>query len=210
MERYSFVFTILFMLLGPIKAIGPFAAVTRDRDVGFQRAVAIRATLISGALMAFMTFAGGHLIHNYHITNEALSIAGGTVLLVAALRVMFGAGTVPESAPAGVSPMKLSVSPVASPIIVAPAGVAAILIFTMLAPRYEGMMQAIGISVGIILVLNFIAMYFNRMIVSLGPLMLLLQLLSAVLVFMQVALAIDTILIGLKGLGLVGAGGGSS
>ena len=202
MNSYPFIFTILFMLLGPLKTIGPFAMVTQDVDVRFQRAVAVRATLIAAALMAFVAFAGGNLLDKYNISREALSVAGGLVLLVAALRTIFNEATVHAKISAETSPLKAAGSPVASPIIVTTAGVAAILIFALSAPRNPGMMQTVVVSLAIILVLNFLAMYFNRMIVRLGPLMLVLQLLGAVLVFIQVALAIDTIIDGLKGLGV--------
>jgi len=204
MDSYAFVFTILFMLLGPIKTIGPFAAATQDVDVPFQRAVAIRATLIAAALMAFVVLSGGNLLGKYQISAEALAIAGGLVLLLAALRTMFDGPPVHAKVRADAPPMKVAVSPIVHPIIVTHAGVAAILIFAMAAPRYPGMMQMIVVSLGIILVLNFIAMYFNRFIVGVGPVMLALQLLGAVLVFIQAALAIDTMLTGFKGLGLVG------
>jgi hypothetical protein len=35
MEEFSFVFTVFFMLLGPIKLIPSFAGVTRGTDVQF-------------------------------------------------------------------------------------------------------------------------------------------------------------------------------
>lgn len=205
MNSYPFIFTILFMLLGPLKTIGPFAKVTQDVDVRFQRAVAIRATLIAAILMAFVVYPGGNLLNKYHISSEALNISGGLVLLVAALRTIFNEATAHPKISAETPPLKAAASPVATPIVVTTAGVAAILIFTLSAPRYPGMMQVVIVSLAIILVLNFLAMYFNRAIVSIGPLMLVLQLLGAVLVFIQVALAVDTMLSGFRGLGLLQA-----
>jgi len=57
MEQFSFVFTVFFMLLGPIKLIPSFAGLTRGLDNGFKRDVAIRGVLIASALCVFVALA---------------------------------------------------------------------------------------------------------------------------------------------------------
>jgi multiple antibiotic resistance protein len=44
----SQIFTFLFLMLGPIKIIGPFAKITRGAEPGFTLQIALRATLVSG------------------------------------------------------------------------------------------------------------------------------------------------------------------
>ena len=61
MEEFSFVFTIFFMLLGPIKLIPSFAGLTRGADARFKRDVAIRGVVIAAALCVFVALAGGGL-----------------------------------------------------------------------------------------------------------------------------------------------------
>ena len=51
MDQISFIFTLQFMLLGPIKLIPSFAGVTRGADVAFKRSVAIRAVVIAALFM---------------------------------------------------------------------------------------------------------------------------------------------------------------
>ena len=89
MEEFSFVFTIFFMLLGPIKLIPSFAGLTRGADARFKRDVAIRGVVIAAALCVFVALAGGALLGKYRISIDALRIAGGLVLLIAALQVIF-------------------------------------------------------------------------------------------------------------------------
>lgn len=204
MDSYPFVFTILFMLLGPLKTIGPFAKVTHDRDGAYVRKVALLATLASAAIVAFIAFAAGGLLGKYHISIAGLKIAGGVVLLISALRTMFGESTVPDAGRADRPALAFAVSPVTVPIIVPPAGVAAILILAALAPEFPGVTRVIAVSLAIIIALNFIVMFFNRAIVKLGFVMLLFTLIGAVLVFIQAALAIDVALMGFKSLGWIG------
>ena len=205
MEQFPFIFTVLFMLLGPVKLIPAFAGLTRGADSRFKRDVAVRGVVIASVLCAFVALAGGTLLAKYHITLEALRISAGLVLLIAALHIIFKVAE-PSSANAGtLSAMRLAVSPVATPMIVPPAGVAAILICIMLAPQYPGGAQAVAICLAIMMVLDFLVMYFIDRIMKTPGLMIVLTVLGAVLVFVQVCLAVETMLNGLRGLGLIKA-----
>lgn len=199
MMNFAFILTIFFMLLGPVKIIPAFAKLTHDKDDKFKRALAIRAALIATAVVAFVALAGGSLLVKYHISIDGLRIAGGLVLLVAALNTIFPKAQPQLASADNAPPLQLAVSPLATPVIVPPAGVAAILIFMMLAPQNPGTPQAVAIALAIVMGLDFLVMYFNRAIVK-PPVMLVLQLLGAVLIFMQVAIAIETILIALRSL----------
>ncbi len=203
MEKFSLIFTIFFMLLGPVKIIPPFAGLTRGADVRFKRDVAIRGGVIATVLCVFVALAGGTLLGKYRISLDAVRIAGGLVLLIAALQVMFRKAQ--SSSPRSGSPnaIQLAVSPVAVPIIVPHAGVAAILIFTMLAPEYPGMMKAVAICLAIMMALDFLVMYFIDQVMETPGLMIVLTVLGSVLVFVQVGLAIQMILNALKSLGVI-------
>ena len=202
MEEFSFVFTIFFMLLGPIKLIPSFAGLTRGADARFKRDVAIRGVVIAAALCVFVALAGGALLGKYRISIDALRIAGGLVLLIAALQVIFHKAQ--PSSPGSGTPaaIQLAASPVAVPMIVPPAGVAAILIFMMLAPQYPGMTQAVAICLATMMVLDFLVMYFIDQVMKTPGLMIVLTVLGSVLVFVQACLAMQMFLAALKDLGV--------
>ncbi len=203
MERFSFVFTIFFMLLGPVKLIPFFAGLTRGADARFKRDVAVRAVVIASALCVFIVLAGETLVSKYRISVEALRIAGGLVLLIAGLRIIFQEVHPPSLGSGTPRPLQLAASPVAVPGIVPPAGVAAILIGIMLAPEFPGMIQAIAICLAIMMVLDFLVMYFIDQVMKMPGLTIVLTVLGSVLVFVQVGLAIEIILTALKGLGVI-------
>ena len=145
---------------------------------------------------------GEALLGKYHISVDAVRIAGGLVLLIAALHSIFPRAQSTSPDTGGSTALQLAVSPVAFPTVVPPAGIAALLIFIMLAPQYPGMMQAVAICLAIVMVLDFLVMFFIDQVMKTPGLMLVLQVLGSVLVFMQVALATETILIALKHLGI--------
>ena len=200
MDQISFAFTIFFMLLGPVKLIPSFAGVTRGATGPFKRSVAIRGTVIAFALCLFVALVGVTLLGKYRISLNAVRIGGGLVLLIAALQATFAKA--PSSRPGAGTPtaIQLAVSPVAVPNIVPPVGVAAILLFMMMAPQYPGMTQAVFICLTIVMLLNFLVMYFIDWVVKTPGLTIVLTVLGAVLIFVQVCLAIQMMLVALQDL----------
>jgi multiple antibiotic resistance protein len=202
MEHLAFVLTIFFMLLGPIKIIPAFGTLTRDADIQFKRALAIRGCLIASALVLLVALLGSTLLDKYHISFNALRIGGGLVLVIAALNTIFHPAASVQSSPQA-SLMQIAASPLAIPVIVPPAGIAAVLIFTMLAPDYPGMWQAIAIAATIMMILDFLVMYYFDLVMKTPGLMTILQVAGAVLVFVQVCIGIEIILRALNDLGVI-------
>jgi multiple antibiotic resistance protein len=203
MEKFSFIFTIFFMLLGPVKLIPLFAGLTRNADARFKRDVAIRAAVIASVLCLFVALAGGTLVSKYRISIDALRIAGGLVLLIAGLQTIFQKAPPSSPRPGMPTALELAVSPLAAPGIVPPAGVAAILICMMLAPEFPGMGLAIAICLATMMLLDFLVMHLIDQVMKTPGLMIVLAMLGSVLVFVQVSLAIEFILNALKGLGVI-------
>ena len=203
MKEFSFIFTIFFMVLGPVKIIPAFAGLTRGADGRFKRSVAIRGAVIASVICAFVALAGGTLLGKYRISLDAVRIAGGLVLLIAALQVMFRKAQ--SSSPSSGKPtaIQLAVSPVAVPMIVPYAGVAAILICMAHAPQYQGVAQSVAIGLATMMVLDFLVMYFIDQVVKTPGLAIILSVLGSVLVFVQAALAINMMLVALRSLGVI-------
>lgn len=202
MERMPFVFTILFLLLGPIRLIPAFAQLTHEAEPDFKRAVAVRGLPIVAGICVFVAFMGDSFVRKYHFRLESVEIAGGLLLLLSAINAIFPGPVMREANAVKPSPIELALSPLATPMIVSPMGVAAILIFVMLGNREDGIGQAIALSLAIILVLDFLVMFFIDLVVRIPGLFPVLRLLDAVLLFIQVALAVNTIIAGLDTLGL--------
>ena len=200
MESLSFVFTISFMLLGPLKLIPGFLKLTREAERPFKRELAIKGSLIASATVAFAAIVGTQAAARFGISLDGVRLAGGLVLLVSALNILFPRPEQPAMQTAKPAALQLAVSPLAMPMIVPPAGIAAILIFVMLAPNNPGMEFAIAIVLAAVMLLDFLVMFFIDHVARLPGLSLLLQVVGAVLVFIQVALAVGTLMMGFRGL----------
>jgi multiple antibiotic resistance protein len=201
----SQVFTYLFLMLGPIKLLGPFVKITAGADDAYRRKLAVRAfffAFIAGVVAAVM---GQLLVEKWNIRLPALLITAGIVLFLVALRSVLGqydsepATKTPFGPPPPPPPMSASLSPLAFPTIITPYGVA-VLILLLAATDSSRKMAIFGVLLAV-LVLDLAAMIFARKILgALGVTTL--WILGAVLGVLQVALAIQLAIYGVR---LIGA-----
>jgi len=183
------VFTVLFLMLGPFKIIGPFASITSGANAKMVRRVSCLALLLAA-------FLGGTILSRFGIPLPVLALAAGLILsLVALIAIVqqFKPATLPEADLH--APLVKKASSFAFPTIVTPYGIAALVVFLALAPNLESQL-VIGTVVLAILLLNLISMLLTPHVFRI--LGIALQLLGAVLSVIQVALGIQIISNSLK------------
>ncbi len=202
---FTEIFTFLFLMLGPIKILGPFVQLTRKGDEAFARRLAIRAFIYSCVALAFAALIGERSMRKYHISVPVLAIAAGIILFLVALQTVMhqfdssgSAGTL-EYTPS----LRLAVSPLAFPTIVTPYGVAAVIVFMTLTPDFVTRSEIFAVLLGLML-LNLVAMLFAKNVLKYAGMPM--QLLGTVLGIIQVALGLQIIVFGLRALGLGSAG----
>jgi len=128
---------LFFLTLGPLKAILPFARVTRGTEIAFQRTVAWRAVVIATVIVLVVALLGPFFLTNWHVSPSAISITGSIILFSQALRIIMQTpGTMAASAgqQASQSPPSpaIAVFPLAIPAIVTAPGIAAIAVIIVL------------------------------------------------------------------------------
>jgi multiple antibiotic resistance protein len=82
---WGVIFALLFLMLGPIKLLGPFAAVTKDCDRVFRFRLAAPAFLFSIGAVTLAASLGGRMLDNFAIPVLVLQIAAGLILFLVAL-----------------------------------------------------------------------------------------------------------------------------
>ena len=80
---------VLFLVMDPLGNILLFVTALRSVPVARRRRVVARELLIAYAVLVIFLFTGQHLLHALNITGPALTIAGGIVLFLIALRMVF-------------------------------------------------------------------------------------------------------------------------
>jgi multiple antibiotic resistance protein len=80
---------VLFLVMDPLGNILLFVTALRSVPVIRRKRVVIRELLIAYAVLVIFLFTGEHLLHALNISGPALTIAGGIVLFLIALRMVF-------------------------------------------------------------------------------------------------------------------------
>ena len=115
----------LFLIMDPLGNIPVFLSVLKEVPLERRRAVLIREILLAYVVLLVFLFSGDYLLGLLHLQKEAVSISGGIVLFLIALRMIFPAeggmlGETPEGEP--------FVVPLAIPLIAGPSTLAALLL----------------------------------------------------------------------------------
>jgi multiple antibiotic resistance protein len=199
------VFTLLFLMLGPFKIIGPFLKITQGADDRLAREIALWATIFAALALLVAGFLGETFLSRYGVPLPVLALAGGIILFLVALKNVLEQFEPPEPSPDSASArpeavMKAALRPLAFPSIVTPYGIAALIVFLAFSQTLESRLT-IGAVVVAIMALNLTVMLMARRLPAVVTLVL--TILGAVLGVVQVAIGLQIINNALRTLGVL-------
>lgn len=197
-------FIILWAVIDPIGTIPVFLAVAAGYTAVQQRKLALFAIVTSAGVLLFFIIAGQLLLESMNIALSAFQIAGGIVLFLFALTMIFGDSKPQEEkellaqqeARSG-SPVNHAIFPLAIPSIASPGAMMAVVMLTD-NHRFEVMEQ--GVTTGLmllVLLITFVlllgATFIHRLIGDAGA-----SVISRVMGLILAAVATNSILEGIK------------
>lgn len=191
MEQLTGIFPIFFLTLGPLRGIPVFAALTHAMEPKARHALAVRTILIIIIITFLVAFVGRALLEFWGVPREEVVLAGGLIFLLSALKVVFTFGQEPPHE--GPPPTHPALSPLAVPSIISPFGVAAILIYMMIARDANLELKVVGVMSFVIL-LDFVGLWFAEAIMKVVGVSVL-QVVGWIFGVLQTALAVDVIAI---------------
>jgi len=136
LEQLLKFFVVFLVVVDPLSLIPVFAGLTGNASRGYQRKMACKSSLIALAICVAFALVGAKFLEVMGISLNAFRIAGGTLLFLIALEMVFGrpSGTRAATAP----PIEgqahaharedVSVFPLAFPFIAGPGSLAIILL----------------------------------------------------------------------------------
>jgi multiple antibiotic resistance protein len=148
-EALAVSFVTLFVIMDPLGSIPVFVTLTGGRSLRQQAALAVQAAVAAGLLVVVFALFGRFVLEYLHITIQAVSIAGGLLLLLVALEAFRG-----DSVPVSDAP-NIALVPLATPLLAGPGAIAAVMV---LSARYSDPRGRAGLLVGIALVVVVIAL----------------------------------------------------
>jgi multiple antibiotic resistance protein len=162
MNDLTFTVVTLFLIMDPLGNIPIFLSVLKDVAPARRRVILIREVVIAYVVLLAFLFLGRYVLQILHLDPETISIAGGIVLFLIALRMIF-------PAPGGLHADTLEgepfVVPLAIPLIAGPSTLAALLLLQRSEPdaTWE-LLLAVTIAWVLTAVILLAAPYFYRVL----------------------------------------------
>lgn len=169
LELFLSAFITLFVVLDPPGCAPIYAGLTSGASPAQKRSMAIRACLIAGAILIVFALFGEDLLSALHIELDSFRTAGGIMLFLIALDMVFEKRTQRREARA--EQIKetpeiedVSVFPMAMPMLAGPGAIASVM---LLAGAANGLREALVVLAALlsVLVLTLLAL------LAAGPLM---------------------------------------
>lgn len=123
----------LFLILDPLGNVPVFLSVLSRVAPERRRMVLVRELLIALLILSVFLFFGRYIIHGMHISEPALSLSGGIILFLIAIKMIF---PVHEEQPAAQRTDEPFIVPLAVPMIAGPSAMAMVILFTTRDPGH--------------------------------------------------------------------------
>jgi len=127
--------TLLFLILDPLGNIPVFLGLLRRLPARRQRVVMARELLIALAVLMLFLWAGKYALEVVHLRQESVAIAGGIVLFVIGIRMIFPP---PHGLMGDASDGEPFIVPLAIPLVAGPSGMAAVILMGSNEPERLG------------------------------------------------------------------------
>jgi multiple antibiotic resistance protein len=118
---------LLFLILDPLGNIPVFLSLLKPLPAKRRRWVLIRELLIALGVLFVFLWAGRYVLAAMHLRQESVSIAGGIVLFLIGLKMIFPS---PEGMFGETEEGEPFIVPMAIPLVAGPSGMAAVMLFS--------------------------------------------------------------------------------
>jgi multiple antibiotic resistance protein len=194
-------FVTLFVVIDPIGLTPVFIALTPGMTAQQRLAIAIRATVIAAGLLFLFAFLGEQVLGFIGISMPAFRIAGGILLFLTALDMLFERRTKRREDQADMDDAPdPSVFPIAIPLIAGPGAIASIILLAGQAEGAVGMASVLGVMVGVLMIVFLLflsAPIIERALGKTG-----IVVVTRLLGMLLAALSVQFVLDGIRGFGL--------
>lgn len=190
-------FIVFFAVIDPIGTVPIFIAVTKNYDDAAKRKIALISICVSAAILLFFIFAGEFILTALGIPLSAFQIAGGIVLFLFALSMIFGESKPEEELKLVRNHNDTAIFPLAVPSIAGPGAMLTVVLLTD-GNRFNlwQQFQTVAVMLSVLLLVYILMLgsnYINKVIGSSGA-----SVVSRVMGLILAAVATTNTLEGLK------------
>ena len=130
MQELLTVFITLFTVIDPIGTVPVFIAVTSSSDNSQRKKIALKAALVAAGVLTFFIIAGELILDAIEVPLMSFQIAGGIVLFLFALTMIFGESKADEEIEKIGKQDDKAIFPLAMPSLASPGAILAVILLT--------------------------------------------------------------------------------
>ena len=184
---------LLLLVLDPFGSLPIFISVMRGVDPSRRTKVAVREVVIAFAVLLSFMFAGQGFLTLMHLSERSLEVAGGVILLIIAIRMIFGSSSGDAYAADGAQ-REPFIFPLAVPLLAGPSALATVLLLASRQP--DRVLYWVGALTVAMLVSGAVLLAADRIRQLIGASMV--AAIEKLMGLVLTAIAVEMILAGLK------------
>ena len=161
-------FVTLFVIIDPIGLAPMFIALTRGMTAAQRRSIAIRGSLVGAFLLTLFGLSGESILVAIGITMPAFQIAGGILLFLTALDMLFERRTPRRAGHAEAVPDP-SIFPLAMPFIAGPGAMASMVLLVGQTQDWVGVLAIHVVMFAVLLIAFLLFLVATPLERALGP-----------------------------------------
>lgn len=195
-------FVTLFVVIDPMGLTPLFIALTQGMPQKARRAIAIRACVTAIVILTLFAAFGEAVLGFIGISMAAFRVAGGILLFLTALDMLFERRTKRREDQAGDDGNDPSIFPLAIPLIAGPGSIASVILLSGQHPGLEGLVLIVGVMTAVIAVVCALFLTSGLLERALGKTGI--NVVTRLLGMLLAALAAQFVLDGLRAFGFAG------
>lgn len=184
-------FILLLLVLDPLGSLPIFIPIMRSVPAPRRRIVAVREVTIAFVVLLAFMFVGESFLRVMRLSERSLEVAGGVILLMVAIRMIFSHEGGVYGTPEGREPL---IFPLAVPLLAGPSAMATVLLLASRQP--DKLMSWVGALSGAMVVSGTILLAADRIRRWVGDSVV--SALEKLMGLVLTAIAVEMILAGLK------------
>jgi len=196
-------FVTLFIIVDPIALTPMFVALTRGLTPAQRRTIGLRACLAAAAILTVFALAGEAVLNFIGISMPAFRIAGGILLFLTALEMLFERRSQRREDQADLDDFPdPSIFPLAIPLLAGPGAIASVILLVGEAPGYVGTISVLGVLFAVLAIVFVFFLSAGLLERGLGKTGI--NIVTRLFRMLLAALAVQFVLDGLRGFGIAG------
>jgi multiple antibiotic resistance protein len=150
---FASAFVTILVVMDPVGTVPVFLSLTRDQSRTQQHRASLVATAVAGSVVYSFALFGQEVLHLLGISVAALEVAGGLVLIAAALELLHppasGQGRTP-------GPANVAFVPLGTPLLAGPGAIAATMVYIRRAHGVGEFFTVLGALAAVLVILYLV------------------------------------------------------